>query len=223
MLSRVTSPTRKQQVSRYRRYAVITLAVGAAVALASAYWSTPIGWIGAAAVVVAALIALRFSWREVKTTRVAGHRDLMLMESRARDVRAKERRIEGLVRDRLRDTNVSLVDQVSSLRAELAADQRELSKLRGDAVALTEERDRLRVRVEELTALVEKLELQVDGDLDLDSAAEVLSLPRRVRRHQRALWDDTDVWATGEMPSVSDLVQADAEAGVTPVYEAHAQ
>jgi hypothetical protein len=95
-------------------------------------------------------------------------------------------------------------------RNRLLAEQiRIMSSMRGDLVAARLERDELVGDVAALVNRVERLEDNVRSE-----SAEVLNLPRRVRRPGRP-----ESWSTDELPSVAEMVQLDVKSPATPVWK----
>lgn len=172
---------------------------------------------GLLALAVAAVLALVLARREAKIAVATVHASLMDQERRNQETLRGERHENEIVTDLLRSHNRSLRDRVADVTAELALRQRqlaerqmEISRMRGDSMALRAERDLLSARVADLAAELSSLELRLDGT-SLDDA-EVLSLPRRPLTHQRTLWgEDASLWATGELPSVVELMMKDEE------------
>ncbi|MDO5287312.1 MAG: hypothetical protein Q4G45_10925 [Actinomycetia bacterium] len=228
----MTSPTRSAQLSRNFRVAQFVAGAGGAVGIVCFPFAPWVGRLGIAALMVSAAVALYFIWREFQTAKQAYHDRLMVMHERYHDELVDQRAGYELVTSLLRTRNVQLAGDLADTRAdlvearqELAGQQQLVSTLRGGAAALTAERDELLAR---LTQPVEEdLEPEVVpevSDTEVAHAAEVLTLPRRVRRDS----DDrleAEVWGTEEMPSVAALVMADRDdqaQGGTPLYRKQA-
>lgn len=170
---------------------------------------------GLVALAVFAVVSVALAWRETRLAVAAGHLALMDQERRSREALRGERHENDIVTDLLRSHNRTLRDRIADVTAELALRQRqlaerqlEISRMRGDSMALRAERDLLSARVADLSAELSSLELRLDAT-DLDDA-EVLSLPRRPLTQQRTLWgDDSSLWATGELPTVIELMMKD--------------
>jgi len=222
-LTRVTSPQRSQPVSPHRRLSEVALAVGGAFALSSLFGNIWFGRLGIVVLAFAAFVAVRAAWREVTDSRLEGHGHLLAAENRHQELLFETRQSATIVREVLRKRNSVLSETLASTRTDLAATRSEviqrntliaeqlrvLSTMRGDLAAARIERDELVTDVAALVDRVERLEDNISS-----GTAEVLNLPRRVRRPGRP-----EDWRTEELPSVAELVQLDVKSPATPVWK----
>jgi chromosome segregation ATPase len=179
--------------------------------------------VGIAVLVVAAAVAVRAAWDEVGEARLYGHGQLLAAEKHHQELLVETRQSATIVREVLRSRNAVLAETLASVRLDLAASRAELvqqnkavaeqlrtvSTLRGDLAAARMERDEL---TEDVGVLLDRVEL-LEGTAESGSA-EVLNLPRRVRRPQRH-----ESWGTTELPSVAEMVQLDLATPATPVWK----
>jgi chromosome segregation ATPase len=201
----------------------VALAVGSAFALSSLFGNIWFGRLGIVILAVAAFVALRAAWHEVVDARLQGHGELLAAENRHQELLFETRQSATIVREVLRKRNSVLAETLTSTRTDLAATRTEviqrnkliaeqlrvMSTMRGDLAAARIERDELVSDVAALVDRVEKLEDSVQA-----GSAEVLNLPRRVRRPAR-----TENWRTEELPSVAEMVQLDVTSPATPVWK----
>lgn len=199
------------------------MAVGCAFAASSMFGDVWIGRLGIVLLAAASLVAVRSAWNEVLVARVEGHNQLLAGESRHQDLLFETRQSAVIVREVLRKRNSVLSETLTATRTELATTRTEvlqrnlllaeqirmMSSMRGDLVAARLERDEL---VAEVAALVSRVE-RLEGSISSESA-EVLNLPRRVRRPGRP-----ESWSTDELPSVAEMVQFDVKSPATPVWK----
>jgi tetrahydromethanopterin S-methyltransferase subunit B len=205
----------------------VALAVGSAFALSSLFGNIWFGRLGIVALAIAAFVALRAAWQEVVEARLEGHAHLLAGENRHQELLFETRQSATIVREVLRKRNTVLTETLTSTRTDLAATRAEviqrnkliaeqlrvMSTMRGDLAAARIERDGLVGDVAELMNRVERLEESVQASLHTGSA-EVLNLPRRVRRPGRS-----EDWRTDELPSVAEMVQLDVSSPATPVWK----
>ena len=227
-LTRVTSPQRSQPVSPHRRLSEVSLAVGSAFALSSLFGSIWFGRLGIVVLAFAAVVAVRAAWQEVVDVKLKGHGQLLSAENRHQELLFETRQSATIVREVLRKRNGVLAETLTSTRTDLAATRSEviqrnkliaeqlrvLSTLRGDLVAARIERDELVGDVAALVDRVGRLEESMHAENGQTGTAEVLSLPRRVRRAGRP-----EDWRTAELPSVAEMVQLDVTSPATPVWK----
>lgn len=201
----------------------MALAVGSAFALSSLFGNIWFGRLGIVVLAFAAFVALRAAWREVLDAKLEGHGQLLSAENRHQELLFETRQSATIVREVLRKRNSVLAETLASTRTDLAASRSEviqrnkliaeqlkvLSTMRGDLAAARIERDEL---VGDVTALVHRVERLEDGAQT--GTAEVLNLPRRVRRPGRP-----ENWRTDELPSVAEMVQLDVASPATPVWK----
>jgi hypothetical protein len=181
------------------------------------------GRLGIVVLAVAAVVALRAARAEVLDARLEGHAHLLAAENRHQDLLYETRQSATIVREVLRKRNSVLAETLTSTRTDLVATRTEviqrnkliaeqlrvLSTMRGDLAAARIERDDLVGNVAALIDRVERLEQSVQS-----GSAEVLNLPRRVRRPGRP-----ENWRTEELPSVAEMVQLDVKSPATPVWK----
>jgi hypothetical protein len=201
----------------------VALAVGCAFAFSSLFGNIWFGRLGIVVLAVAAFVALRAARLEVLDARLEGHGQLLAAENRHQELLFETRQSATIVREVLRKRNSVLEETLTSTRTDLVATRTEviqrnkllaeqlrvLSTMRGDLVAARIERDELVGNVAALLDRVEKLEESVQS-----GSAEVLNLPRRVRRPGRP-----ENWRTEELPSVAEMVQLDVTSPATPVWK----
>ncbi len=209
----MSTPVRRLGMSRPHRSALALVSAGTVIGLAAALVTAWPAWIALAALIAAAWGAYVVSRREVREARVEAHDSLMLATDRAYESLVAERTTSDKVMVVLRDRNSALTSALVEARAvvlarkaDLAQRHMEISRLRGDNESLRHEVSALVERVDSLQGRLAVL-VGADGTAE---GAEILSLPRRPMKHQRMLWSDDDVWGDDEMPSVVDLVRADA-------------
>ncbi len=178
---------------------------------------------GVAVLLVGSLVAVRAAWDEVSEARLYGHGQLLAAEKHHQVLLVETRQSATIVREVLRSRNAVLAETLASVRTDLAASRSELvqrnkvlaeqlrmiSTMRGDLAAVRIERDDL---AEDVAAFIERIDL-LEEVVGSDSA-EVVNLPRRVRRHERH-----DSWLTAELPSVAEMVQHDLASPATPVWK----
>jgi len=171
----------------------------------------------------ASFVAVRSAWNEVIEARLDGHNQLLSAENRHQDLLFETRQSATIVREVLRKRNSVLSETLTATRTDLATTHTEvlqrnrllaeqiriMSSMRGDLVAARLERDELVGDVAALVNRVERLEDNVRSE-----SAEVLNLPRRVRRPGRP-----ESWSTDELPSVAEMVQLDVKSPATPVWK----
>ncbi|HMC03819.1 MAG TPA: hypothetical protein VKI23_06795, partial [Cellulomonadaceae bacterium] len=143
--------------------------------------------------------------------------------NRHQDLLFETRQSATIVREVLRKRNSVLSETLTATLTDLATTRTEvlqrnrllaeqiriMSSMRGDLVAARLERDELVGDVAALVNRVERLEDNVRSE-----SAEVLNLPRRVRRPGRP-----ESWSTDELPSVAEMVQLDVKSPATPVWK----
>jgi hypothetical protein len=199
------------------------MAVGCAFAASSMFGNVWIGRLGIVLLAAAAFVAVRSAWNEVLETRLDGHNQLLAGENLHQDLLFETRQSAWIVREVLRKRNNVLSETLTATRTELATTRTEvlqrnlllaeqirmMSSMRGDLVAARLERDALVADVAALVSRVERLEGNVRSE-----SAEVLNLPRRVRRPGRP-----ESWRTDELPSVAEMVQLDFKSPATPVWK----
>ena len=226
----MTSPTRSAQLSRNFRIAQFAAGIGGGVGIVCFPFAPWVGRLGIAPLLVGAAVALYFSWREFQTSKLAYHARLMVMHERYHEELSAQRTGYELVTSLLRNRNVQLAGDLADTRAdlvearqELAGQQQLVSSLRGGAAALTAERDELLARITQATPELEPEMVPEVSETEVAHAAEVLTLPRRVRRLSDDL-NEAEVWGTAEMPSVAALVTVDRDDpnGGTPLYRKQA-
>lgn len=201
----------------------MSLAVGGAFAFSSLFGNIWFGRVGVVILGLAALVALRAAWREVVEARLDGHGQLLAAENRHQELLFETRQSATIVREVLRKRNSVLSETLTATRTDLAASRTEviqrnkliaeqvrvLSTMRGDLAAARIERDELAGDVAALVNRVTRLE-----ESSQTASAEVLNLPRRVRRPGRP-----EEWRTAELPSVAEMVQLDVTSPATPVWK----
>ena len=199
------------------------MAVGCAFAAASLFGNVWFGRFGIVVLAAASFVAVRSAWNEVIEARLDGHNQLLSAENRHQDLLFETRQSATIVREVLRKRNSVLSETLTATLTDLATTRTEvlhrnrllaeqiriMSSMRGDLVAARLERDELVGDVAALVNRVERLEDNVRSD-----SAEVLNLPRRVRRHGRP-----ESWSTDELPSVAEMVQLDVKSPATPVWK----
>ena len=201
----------------------MALAVGCAFAFSSLFGNIWFGRLGIVLLAVAAIVALRAARREVLDARLEGHGQLLAAEDRHQELLFETRQSATIVREVLRKRNSVLAETLTSTRTDLVATRTEviqrnkliaeqlrvLSTMRGDLAAARIERDELVGNVAALVDRVGRLEESVQS-----GSAEVLNLPRRVRRPGRP-----ENWRTDELPSIAEMVQLDVTSPATPVWK----
>ncbi len=201
----------------------MALAVGGAFAFSSLFGNIWFGRLAILVLALASIVALRAAWHEVVDARLDGHGQLLAAENRHQELLFETRQSATIVREVLRKRNSVLAETLTSTRADLVATRAEviqrnkliaeqlrvLSTMRGDLAAARIERDELVGDVAALVDRVERLEASVQS-----GSAEVLNLPRRVRRPGRPA-----NWSTDELPSVAEMVQLDVKSPATPVWK----
>ncbi len=199
------------------------MAVGCAFAAASLFGNVWFGRFGIVVLAAASFVAVRSAWNEVIEARLDGHNQLLSAENRHQDLLFETRQSATIVREVLRKRNSVLSETLTATRTDLATTRTEvlqrnrllaeqiriMSSMRGDLVAARLERDELVGDVAALVNRVERLEDNVRSE-----SAEVLNLPRRVRRPGRP-----ESWSTDELPSVAEMVQLDVKSPATPVWK----
>jgi chromosome segregation ATPase len=199
------------------------MAVGCAFAAASLFGNVWFGRFGIVVLAAASFVAVRSAWNEVIEARLDGHNQLLSAENRHQDLLFETRQSATIVREVLRKRNSVLSETLTATRTDLATTRTEvlqrnrllaeqiriMSSMRGDLVAARLERDELVGDVAALLNRVERLEDNVRSE-----SAEVLNLPRRVRRPGRP-----ESWSTDELPSVAEMVQLDVKSPATPVWK----
>ena len=199
------------------------MAVGCAFAAASLFGNVWFGRFGIVVLAAASFVAVRSAWNEVIEARLDGHSQLLSAENRHQDLLFETRQSATIVREVLRKRNSVLSETLTATRTDLATTRTEvlqrnrllaeqiriMSSMRGDLVAARLERDELVGDVAALVNRVERLEDNVRSE-----SAEVLNLPRRVRRPGRS-----ENWSTDELPSVAEMVQLDVKSPATPVWK----
>ena len=199
------------------------MAVGCAFAAASLFGNVWFGRFGIVVLAAASFVAVRSAWNEVIEARLDGHNQLLSAENRHQDLLFETRQSATIVREVLRKRNSVLSETLTATRTDLATTRTEvlhrnrllaeqiriMSSMRGDLVAARLERDELVGDVAALVNRVERLEDNVRSE-----SAEVLNLPRRVRRPGRP-----ESWSTDELPSVAEIVQLDVKSPATPVWK----
>jgi chromosome segregation ATPase len=199
------------------------MAVGCAFAAASLFGNVWFGRFGILVLAAASFVAVRSAWNEVIEARLDGHNQLLSAENRHQDLLFETRQSATIVREVLRKRNSVLSETLTATLTDLATTRTEvlqrnrllaeqiriMSSMRGDLVAARLERDELVGDVAALVNRVERLETNVRSE-----SAEVLNLPRRVRRPGRS-----ESWSTDELPSVAEMVQLDVKSPATPVWK----
>ena len=199
------------------------MAVGCAFAAASLFGNVWFGRFGIVVLAAASFVAVRSAWNEVIEARLDGHSQLLSAENRHQDLLFETRQSAKIVREVLRKRNSVLSETLTATLTDLATTRTEvlhrnrllaeqiriMSSMRGDLVAARLERDELVGDVAALVNRVERLEDNVRSE-----SAEVLNLPRRVRRPGRP-----ESWSTDELPSVAEMVQLDVKSPATPVWK----
>ena len=199
------------------------MAVGCAFAAASLFGNVWFGRFGIVVLAAASFVAVRSAWNEVIEARLDGHNQLLSGENRHQDLLFETRQSATIVREVLRKRNSVLSETLTATLTDLATTRTEvlhrnrllaeqiriMSSMRGDLVAARLERDELVGDVAALVNRVERLEDNVRSE-----SAEVLNLPRRVRRPGRP-----ESWSTDELPSVAEMVQLDVKSPATPVWK----
>lgn len=199
------------------------MAVGCAFAAASLFGNVWFGRFGIVVLAAASFVAVRSAWNEVIEARFDGHNQLLSAENRHQDLLFETRQSATIVREVLRKRNSVLSETLTATLTDLATTRTEvlqrnrllaeqiriMSSMRGDLVAARLERDGLVGDVAALVNRVERLEDNVRSE-----SAEVLNLPRRVRRPGRP-----ESWSTDELPSVAEMVQLDVKSPATPVWK----
>jgi chromosome segregation ATPase len=199
------------------------MAVGCAFAASSMFGNVWVSRLGIVLLAAASFVAVRSAWNEVLEARLDGHNQLLAGENRHQDLLFETRQSAMIVREVQRKRNSVLSETLTATRTELATTRTEvlqrnrllveqiriMSSMRGDLVAARLERDELVGDVAALVNRVERLEDNVRSE-----SAEVLNLPRRVRRPGRP-----ESWSTDELPSVAEMVQLDVKSPATPVWK----
>ena len=199
------------------------MAVGCAFAASSLFGDVWFGRFGIVVLAAASFVAARSAWNEVIEARLDGHNQLLSAENRHQDLLFETRQSATIVREVLRKRNSVLSETLTATLTDLATTRTEvlqrnrllaeqiriMSSMRGDLVAARLERDELVGDVAALLNRVERLEDNVRSE-----SAEVLNLPRRVRRPGRP-----ESWSTDELPSVAEMVQLDVKSPATPVWK----
>jgi len=199
------------------------MAVGCAFAASSLFGDVWFGRFGIVVLAAASFVAVRSAWNEVIEARLDGHNQLLSAENRHQDLLFETRQSATIVREVLRKRNSVLSETLTATLTDLATTRTEvlqrnrllaeqiriMSSMRGDLVAARLERDELVGDVAALLNRVERLEDNVRSE-----SAEVLNLPRRVRRPGRP-----ERWSTDELPSVAEMVQLDVKSPATPVWK----
>jgi chromosome segregation ATPase len=199
------------------------MAVGCALAASSMFGNVWVSRLGIVLLAAASFVAVRSAWNEVLEARLDGHNQLLAGENRHQDLLFETRQSAMIVREVQRKRNSVLSETLTATRTELATTRTEvlqrnrllveqiriMSSMRGDLVAARLERDELVGDVAALVNRVERLEDNVRSE-----SAEVLNLPRRVRRPGRP-----ESWSTDELPSVAEMVQLDVKSPATPVWK----
>jgi chromosome segregation ATPase len=199
------------------------MAVGCAFAASSLFGDVWFGRFGIVVLAAASFVAVRSAWNEVIEARLDGHNQLLSAENRHQDLLFETRQSATIVREVLRKRNSVLSETLTATLTDLATTRTEvlqrnrllaeqiriMSSMRGDLVAARLERDELVGDVAALLNRVERLEDNVRSE-----SAEVLNLPRRVRRPGRP-----ESWSTDELPSVAEMVQLDVKSPATPVWK----
>ena len=199
------------------------MAVGCAFAASSLFGDVWFGRFGIVVLAAASFVAVRSAWNEVIEARLDGHNQLLSAENRHQDLLFETRQSATIVREVLRKRNSVLSETLTATLTDLATTRTEvlqrnrllaeqiriMSSMRGDLVAARLERDELVGDVAALVNRVERLEDNVRSE-----SAEVLNLPRRVRRPGRP-----ESWSTDELPSVAEMVQLDVKSPATPVWK----
>lgn len=194
--------------------------IGCVFALTSLFGNNWILRLGIGVLAVSAFIALRAVKQEVVEARKEGHAQLLAGEQTHQELLNETRDFATVVSEVMTQRNNSLAAELTSTRTDLAEARAEvvtqnqtigeqlgvISTLKGDLAAAHIERDELATEVAELVAFVDSLDDSDESDSGKSDSADVIGLPRRVRRPVRS-----DVWGTEELPSVAEMVQFDAK------------
>lgn len=201
-----------REVSSLHRVTQVVLAVGTVLALAAAFGPVWVARVGVAIAVLAAILAVRFAWAELRQTRTEYAREQVVQLRAHREQLSAERRHTGEVVAVLSAHNERADQRIVQLQSTIGGLRTELSTLRGDHVALTariSERDQHIARLgRDLAARENELqELRTaSASASADDSAEVLSMPRHaVAADWDALPSAEDLWSDGNHPTVVDL------------------
>ena len=185
--------------SSERTIALVILAVGGAIALASIFGTHLITQAGVVLAVAMAFIAFVVAGRELVKER-ARHAEEMKHEIGLRAQQAErfhEESVAMIGRFNARAENLQGV--IAKLRGQLGAAKTELSSMRGNAVWL-------RAEIAERQARIEALEARI-AELEAETTANIVTLPRKAKLHPSV----EDVWGADEHPTMVDLAKLDLD------------
>lgn len=202
-----------------RKAAVAVLVAGGIAALACAFGSIWVVRVGVVLALVAATVALAFSFSEIRRLNEAHRLELRAMRRSASEAAAKHHAESMELIETFRARYAAHAEQVGDLRAELAATQTELSTVRGNLVsaraeaasktqqvvaleaAIAEHETELAVLTEQLRALETP---EVEG--------EVVTIPQRaISRKALAakLPTAAELWSNGDHPTSFTMESVD--------------
>lgn len=195
---------------------MIVLSVGSVLAIAAAFGPVWVARVGVVIAVLAALLAVRFAWAELKQARTEHAKEQVAQLRAHREQLSAERRQSGEVVAALSAHNEQADRRIVTLQSTIGTLRGELSTLRGDNAALTAQVNERGQRITRLgrdlaareAELAELRELRAAGEAPAGDAAEVLAMPRHaVVADWDALPSAEDLWSDGNHPTVVDLQQ----------------
>lgn len=172
------SSRRAGTTSPLRRAAQYALSLGIVLAVVSAFGSVWIVRVGLAALAVAAVLAVRFAWREIREQRET-HLKAMADSAQAQtESVAIERRRTGEVLEAMSGHNQRADARVRELEGDITGLRDELDTLRIANAGLTADLIERDHRIARVTADLKAREAELKELREADGHAEVLAMPR---------------------------------------------
>lgn len=186
-----------------RRGVRSVLVAGIVLAVAAAFG--PIWFVraGIAIMIVAAVIAVRFAWKQLSDERREnGLKSLDQLHAHGMQLSAERTRNREVL-DVLRKQGEENDRKVVELQLTIGQLRTELTSLRGDHAALQAEASAHQHRIKRLTEDLATSEAELRELKGLEEHAEVVAIPRNA--DWDALPSAEDIWADGNHPTVVDL------------------
>lgn len=189
-----------------RRAARSALIVGIVLAVAAAFGPIWVVRAGIAVLIVAAILAVRFAWKELsQERRENGLKSLDQLHAHGAQLSAERARNREVL-DVLKQAGEENDQKMVELQVRIGQLRTELSSLRGDHAALQAEAIANDHRIKRLTADLAEREAELRTLRGMEDAAEVVAMPRYA---EKADWDALptaeDLWSDGNHPTVVDL------------------
>lgn len=201
-MSTNTSP-RAVAPSVWRRRAQLVLAIGAVLAVTTAFGPTWLNYVGIGIAVIAGVVAAVLIWQQVRIERVKRGRDAADFAHNQTEALHTQRTQMDSVLETMRTHNEDAADRLVTARKRLAEVTAELSTARGENAALSAELRSLKTLIAALRRdlLAREEELRAISEDD----GELVSMPRRVQISAGEEITTEQIWASGEFPTVVDL------------------